>query len=196
MNRVATLTVWIVFSLLWLGLPPAALAQAREKGFAEFGGGPAAFDSTPPTQFGNDGTFGLVDFTFGGWLNPRWQLGVVLGAAGSDVSGQVTPVWFLGIASYYPRATSGFHVKGGVGVSTAMLDIVDEFGETDIADLGTGLSLMAGTGWDVHMWRRLWLTPAVNVRYGRPGDLVLGGRTSVPGWRYHTVDFTVGIRFD
>ncbi len=196
MNRVATLTVWVVSSLLWLGLPPAALAQARENLFAEFGAGPAAFDSTPQTQFGNDGTFGLAELTLGGWLNPRWQIGVVFGSAGSDVTGQVIPQWFLGIASYYPRGTSGFHVKGGVGVSAATLDIVDEFGETAVADLGRGFSLLAGVGWDVHLWRRLWLTPAVNIRHGRPGDLVLGGRTSVTGWRYNMVDLTVGIRFD
>ena len=196
MNRVATLTVWVISSLLWLGLPPAAFAQAREKAFAEFGAGLAAFDSSPPTQSSNEGTFGVLDVTFGWWLNPRWRLGVVLGGAGSDVTGQVTPDWFLGIASYYPRATSGFHVKGGVGLSNAVLDIVDEFGTTDMAELGSGLSLMAGTGWDAHLWRRLWLTPAVNVRYGSPGDLVLGGRTSVRGWRYYTVDFTVGVRFD
>ena len=196
MNRVAPLTIAIVSSLLWLALPPAALAQPREKGFAEFGVGPAAFDSTPPTQGGNEGTFAVGYIFLGGWLNPRWLVGVDLGAAGSDVSGQVLPVWFSGVVSHYPRATSGFHVKGSVGISEATLDIVDEFGETDFAELGTGLSLMAGTGWDVHLWRRLWLTPAVNIRYGRPGDLVVAGRTTVRGWRYHTVDFTVGIRFD
>ena len=62
--------------------------------------------------------------------------------------------------------------------------------------VGLMLGLMAGAGWDVHLGRRFWLTPAVNVRYAQPGDLVLAGRTRVPDWKYNIVDFTVGIRFD
>ena len=42
----------------------------------------------------------------------------------------------------------------------------------------------------------VWLTPAVNVRYGRPRDLILAGRTQVSGWKYDVVDVTIGVKID
>jgi hypothetical protein len=191
---------WSIVTLsLSLGLPAATGAQSREKVWAEIGVGAGSLGSSPSQQQARE-TIAVSHIALGGWLNPQWRLGVDFGGyeatAAGALNGRVIPVWVSGVVAFYPRTTSGFHVKGGVGASSVTFDIVDEFGETDTATLGTGLGLMAGAGWDVHLGRRFWLTPAVNVRYAQPGDLVLAGRTRVPDWKYNIVDFTVGIRFD
>ena len=137
---------------------------------------------------------------FGGWARQRWMIGMDL--EGPDYIGlaglpnAVYPLTVLGTVAYYPSPSRGLYLKGGAGGLWASVDLVDEFGTTATATTGKGFSGMAGIGWDLYVGKRFWLTPAVNVRYARPGDMVLGGQVRVDNWSYRSVDVTLGVKFD
>jgi hypothetical protein len=98
-----------------------------------------------------------------------------------------------GTATYYPRRSGGLFVKGGAGV--ALLDMtVKVSGSSVKADLGRGLGLVVGGGYDIPVGR-ISVTPAVNYWYGQPGDLKILGETLATNWKQNVVDFTIGITF-
>ena len=189
-----------VAAVLWMGIPAAVTAQEREGTFVAGGGGVASFDASPPAGDGGRQAIGLGHAEVGGWLHRRWQFGLDVGWSGDvAVPGMprtVTPFWVSALVAYYPRLASGFHVKGTVGGTGAVMTIVDEFGTENAPMVGGGGMVTAGAGWDVQLARRFWLVPEVNYRYGQIGDMWIAGRPRVTDWKYNTVDFTVGIRFD
>ena len=180
--RAAVLALVAAVGLLH-GLPQQALAQSREGGWIGFSArvGPtrSSFGDRQPLSE----TVGVSHFDFGGWARRRWMIGIEVGGASDMAPGSlpstIIPVTLLGTVAYDPSLSHGFYVKGGGGALWATMDIVDEFGTTANATIGTGGIYIVGTGWDLHLGRRFWLTPAVNLRYGYPGDLVLSGRTRV-----------------
>lgn len=96
--------------------------------------------------------------------------------------------------TFYPALTSGFFVKGGVGASLLDMDI--KAGPSTISvDLGRGLGLTGGAGYDFRVGRNISITPGVNVSYGRLGNLVVGAETIAKDWRQNVLDFTIGITF-
>jgi len=99
-----------------------------------------------------------------------------------------------GTVTIYPSARNGFFVKGGGGVAfmDADMTILDS---TIKLDLGRGLGLLAGAGYDIPVGRRIAITPAVNYWYGRLGDLDFAGERLFSDWTHNVVDFTVGITF-
>jgi hypothetical protein len=199
MRRIAVVSALIVI-LAWVGAPSTANAQQRQKWWIGGGVGAGAINSSSD-NVREDHAGGIVYVNLGGWVNPQWQLGIdLVGALDvgqvEDLDEPVSLEFAVVTVAYYPSLSAGFHIKGGVGASFATMKIIDEFGTSATADMGTDALFMAGAGWDVRLGRRFWLTPAVNLHYTRPGDLVLAGRTRVPNWTTRTVDFTVGIRFD
>ena len=98
-----------------------------------------------------------------------------------------------GTVSFYPKET-GFFVRGGVGGALANLDL-DVEGSGVNADLGRGLSVVGGVGYDLRISRRLSITPGVNLWYGKVGDLKALGQTIATDWSHNVVDFTIGLTF-
>ena len=99
-----------------------------------------------------------------------------------------------GTLTYYPQPRGGFFVKGGAGA--AFMDADMKFlGSSMKLDLGRGLGLLAGAGYDIPVGRRIAVTPAVNFWYGRLGDLDFAGERLFSDWSHNVVDFTVGITF-
>ncbi|HEU4681877.1 MAG TPA: outer membrane beta-barrel protein [Gemmatimonadales bacterium] len=97
-------------------------------------------------------------FKLGGTLRPNVLLGVEGNAwRKSEGTSTVTMGNFSGAAYWYPMATSGLFLKGGVGYSTLRLDD-DVIG--DASDSGFGL--LAGLGYDVRVSRNLSITPVAN----------------------------------
>ena len=186
-------------ALLWLGVPSTADAQERKGFWAGVGvGGGSLGSSSNAAQSDRERTV-ISYFNFGWSIDQHWSLGFDAGGTESVRAAGFAgtfPYNISGTLAYYPRTASGFFIKGGAGGSFLEMDIVDEFGTVATINLGTGVGLIAGTGWDVYLGRRFWLTPAVNVRYGRPGDLILAGRTQVSDWKYNVVDVTIGVKFD
>ena len=187
-------------TVLWMGIPAAVTAQEREGAWIAGGGGVASFDASPPAGEGGRQTIGLGHAGVGGWLHRHWQIGLDVGWSGDvavpDMPRTVTPFWISALIAYYPTLASGFHVKGSVGGTGAVMTIVDEFGTENSPMVGGGAIVMAGVGWDVQLARRFWLVPEVNFRYSQIGNMWIAGRPRVTDWKYNTVDFIVGIRVD
>ena len=198
MHPVTTLIVPIA-AWIWLGLPLTAEAQERKGYSVAVGVGAGSLGSSHREGSGSRQAVAVTHISIGATVNQQWGVGVDLGGFDVDVAdlpGPVTCDFISGTLAYYPGSASGFHIKGGVDALISDLHIVDEFGTKATAHVGTGFGFMAGTGWDVHIGRRFWLTPALSFRHGRPGDLVVAGRTRVADWKYNMAGATVGIKFD
>ena len=185
---------------LLLSLPMTASAQARQGGWIGFGVGIGSLQSSFADRDSQSETVGVSYIHFGGWERQRWMIGIDLEGHGPirlvGLPDVADPVTILGTVAYYPSSSRGFYVKGGTGWLGAFVDIVDEFGTKASVRVGQGFSYIAGTGWDVYVGKRLWLTPAVSFRYAHPGDMVLGGQVRVANWSHRSVDVTLGVKFD
>jgi len=91
---------------------------------------------------------------------------------------------FLFITQFYPAPTTGFYLKGGLGLGRHEVDFDNSFGVGD-----TGFAGLLGAGWEVRVGRRIYLNPAV--------DLVQHRYTGRGGERYREriVNFGVGVLF-
>ncbi len=91
---------------------------------------------------------------------------------------------FLFITQFYPAPTTGFYLKGGLGLGRHEVDFDNGFGVGD-----TGFAGLLGAGWEVRVGRRIYLNPAV--------DLVQHRYTGRGGERYREriVNFGVGVLF-
>jgi hypothetical protein len=109
-----------------------------------------------------------------------------------DLDATVDLYNFAAAVTFYPQATSDFFVKAGIG--GAFVDMEIDFpGSSITADLGTGLGLQAGAGYDIRVGRIVSITPGVQYWYGNPGDLKFATETLFSGFSYHVVQVTVGV---
>jgi hypothetical protein len=130
----------------------------------------------------------------GGTLNQQVLLGVESNAwvkAQDDVT--VTLGSIAGTLTFYPKATSGFFLKGGVGLSYMSTEVA--VAGTRFAVRKTGWGVLAGLGYDVRVGRNISITPSFNFYYGKPGDISVAGEVALPGWRQNVLDFGVGVTF-
>ena len=110
---------------------------------------------------------------------------------------------------YYPRAASGWYVKGGAGFAYAGFPAADDASTPNgcdsylcsVANLdegahGNGLGWTFGTGYDYRFARNVSLTAEVSFTGGRPGTLT-GGRQGIAltGWRQNTWIVALGFTF-
>lgn len=185
-------------------LPMTALAQAPEREGFWFGVG-AGIGSADVTcddcdDDENDRERGGAGYLKAGWtLSPRVLLGIEGSAwtkkeedAGTDITINMYNV--SGTLTLYPSDTSGFFVKGGAGL--AFVNSKYEEGNTTVdSDMGNGLGLLAGIGYDFRLGRRVRLTPALDAYYGNIGDVKIGGETLATGWKQNVVALTIGLTF-
>lgn len=131
-----------------------------------------------------------------GWaVGPRVLLGpevslstVTDGEATLDLYG------ILGVATVYPRPSSGFFLKGGLGTAIASYSFDFAGGQVD-GQAKAGLAFKAGAGYDFRVAREISLTPGVTYLRTKSiqfeGDDVL----SLSNFKYDVVAFTIGITF-
>jgi len=179
-------------------VPSLVLAQDRGRVLVGVGGGfgssgVSCDDCDADRENGGAGYFklgvALDDRTLLGFESNIWWKTVEDGA----VTGTLNLYNIAGTITHYPTG-SGFFVKGGLGAS--FVDIEAEAdGSTVSADLGKGLGILAGAGFDIRLGNRVSLTPAVNIWYGRPGDLTLLGETLASNFSHNVIDFTIGVTF-
>lgn len=130
----------------------------------------------------------------GGTLNEHVLLGVEANAW-TKTQDNVT----LGLGSgtgtitVYPKASSGFFLKGGAGFSYVSTDTQQGSVTVSVSQVGWGV--LAGLGYDVRVGRNVSITPCVNYYYGRPGDVSFEGETALGGWKQDVIDFSIGITF-
>ncbi len=89
-------------------------------------------------------------------------------------------------------ASRQFFVKGGLGAS--FVDFDADLGGIKVSpDVGKGLGVLVGAGYDIRLGRRVSLTPAVNYWYGGKRDLAVQGETLLSNWSHNVTDVTVGV---
>jgi hypothetical protein len=183
----------VLSSLFFASAASAAHPQERQGFWIGLGGGYGSAKATCDDCEGDREGAGAGYLKMGFTLNERLLLGgeFNLWTKSED---DVTLNLYNATATltFYPKAESGFFLKGGVGAS-----FVDtEFDDGDItADLGSGLGLLAGVGYDWRLGRNVSVTPAFNYWYGSPGDLVIGGETLATNWKQNVFDITIGVTF-
>lgn len=140
--------------------PSTAAAQER-RGF--WIGTDIGIASTDASADGIDldgrGQASALDILAGWTVRPQLLIGVELntlsvGVTRDGVFQDAGVVDVTATLTYYPRPSSGFFIKGGIGPS--FFDDLEETPNVDIS--GTGVSAIVGTGYDIPLGRRLSLT--------------------------------------
>lgn len=153
-------------------------AAAHAQGTADVGGG------RPQTREGfwigfglGAGSLGCEDcgdretalsgnLKLGGTINPRFLLGVETNGWYKSESGVTLTYGNLSAVGYfYPSETSGFYLKGGLGLASLELDL-DGFGSGS----ETGSGAVLGLGYDARVGRNFSLTPYLNFMAGSFDD--------------------------
>ena len=174
--------------LAWAGHP-----QERQGFWIGFGAGyGSASVNCDDCDFGGEREGSFTGFLkLGGTLNERVLLGVEGNAWIKEENGfTLTLGSFTGTVTLYPQASSGFFLKGGVGLS--YVDMRE--GSLSVSVSKTGWGVLAGIGYDLRVGRNISITPSVNYYYGQPGDLSFEGET-IGGWKQNVIDVGIGITF-
>ena len=117
------------------------------------GGGSFGCSTCDDRQSGVSGQLKL-----GATLNSQWLLGVESNAWTKEESGaRFTHANVSAMAQFYPVATNGFFLRGGVGVST--LEVSYSSGGSSLSARETGLGLTAGLGYDVRVGGNFSVSP-------------------------------------
>ena len=192
--------ILVVFSAVaWLALPANAFSQERKGFWFGIGGGygSAGISCADCDNEKREGSG--VALLEGGWtLNPHTRVGLEFNywskddTSDPDFRATLNLYNFSGAVTYFPQPTSGFFVKGGAGVAIIDVDLSGS-GSSATLDLGKGFGFVVGAGYDIPVWRRVSVTPAVNFWYGQPGDLKIFGTTFSSNWKQNVIDFTIGI---
>jgi hypothetical protein len=192
--------VWSLSAVSCLAFPSiASAAHPQERhgfwiGFG-FGGGSAKATCSDGCAGGNRET-GVVGYVkLGGTLNQRVLLGGEVNVWTKQQEG-VTVNFYSTTATItlYPQPSSGFFLRGGIGASSVDTEIIENSTKFT-ADLGTGLGVLVGAGYDVRVGRNISITPTVDFWYGKPGDLRFGSEVIAHNWKQNVVDFTIGVTF-
>jgi len=169
--------------------------QERQGFWIGFGGGYGSADASCDDcdGEGREGSY-TAFIKLGGTLNERVQLGFEGNGWIKEQEGvTLTLGSATGTVTFYPQASSGFFLKGGVGVSFVDTDF--KVGSLSVTVSKTGWGVLAGLGYDLRVGSNVSLTPCVNYYYGKPGDLDFGDGETLAGWKQNVVAFEIGITF-
>ncbi len=145
----------------------AAQAQTHEGFWGGFGFGAGSLGIDGGT--GRDtGVMGYLKL--GGTINERFLLGMESNAWTKDETGvRVTHTNTSAVAYFYPSATSGLFLKGGLGWSRLSVEVLG----ISVAENGGGAVL--GLGYDVLVGDNWSITPVLNFN----GGAFNGGNTNI-----------------
>lgn len=121
----------------------------------------------------------------------RGGYGVVFYEPDGDVDTYGTDL--LAALTYYPRQSSGFFLRTGVG--PAFLD--DSVSDTPGPDVGAvGFAVLGGAGYDLYLGRNLSLTSTIEFRYGDNGKVEFDDGARYRGLTHNVVGAYVGIKLN
>ena len=170
---------------------PRGLSLAREDGRSGFwggfslGAGGESFDLRDGAGYSEELYRPSVSFRLGGTVNQHLRLGGEALAWINEENRRVeslTSLLFIG--QFYPVATTGLYLKGGLGLGRNAVDFDEGGGVGD-----TGFAGLLGAGWELRVGRRWYLNPSVDVvghRYTGRGN---------ERYRERLVNFGLGILF-
>ena len=122
----------------------------------------------------------------GGTLSPSVRLGGEVNLWVKDVGGLTQSVGnFSGALYFYPAPTSGFFVKGGVGLASYQVS------QGNTSSTASGVGLLGGIGYDIHLGGKVSLTPVANFYWGHDGDL-----SPISGIQHKIFDFALGVQYN
>lgn len=189
-----------VVGVVIVGGPRLAEAQGRRGFWFDFGVGVGSVGASADATDGDGGRTGgaVVSLDLGWALRPSLLAGFEIRVIPLDVTGDIVGYVDLynvmAVVAYYPRDSSGFFVKGGLGGTFLDLNF-DEQGTTLTANVAQGLGISGRVGYDLYLGRGFSVTPSGGIWYGRTDGWHFLGQTFFPNWRHNVVDATVSISF-
>jgi hypothetical protein len=170
--------------------PPEGLVEVRESGRRGFwlglglGAGGESFDLGTSDGYSNFRYKPTVSFRLGGTVSQHLRLGGEVLSWVDDVVGPAVESLSsaLFIAQLYPFASSGFYVKGGLGIGRNAVEFDDGFDQGD-----TGFAGLIGAGYELRLGHRFYLNPTVDLVGHRYDDGMVGD------YRERLVNFGLGI---
>jgi len=169
--------------------PPEGLVEVSEpsrRGFwvgLGLGAGGESFDLSQSSGYSDVLYRPTVSLRLGGTVNQHLRLGGEVLSWINDVGPAVESLSSaLFIAQLYPFSSSGFYVKGGLGIGRNAVDFDDGFDQGD-----TGFAGLLGAGYELRLGRRFYLNPTIDLVGHRYDDSVIGD------YRERLVNFGLGI---
>jgi hypothetical protein len=169
--------------------PPAGLIEVSESSRRGFwlglglGAGGESFDISPADRYSDMLYRPTVSLRLGGTVSQHLRLGGEVLSWINDVGPAVESLSSaLFIAQLYPFRSSGFYVKGGLGIGRNAVDFDDGFDQGD-----TGFAGLIGAGYELRLGRRFYLNPTIDLVGHRYDDGVVGD------YRERMVNFGLGI---
>ena len=192
--------VWSVSTLACLasasGASAASRPQERHGFWIGFGFGPGSANVSCDDCGGTDRETSVAgNLRLGGTINEHLLFGGEFDVWTKEQEDTTFSLYnAVATLTVYPQPSAGFFFKAGVGFS--FVDTRLREGSTTVTvDLGNGLGLLAGVGYDLRVGKNISVTPAVSFWYGQQGDITLAGETVFRNWKHNVVDFTVGVTF-
>jgi hypothetical protein len=182
--------------LILMPLPIDAVAQTSEgvvevresgrRGFwfgVGFGAGGESYDLQSGTGYSNVLYRPTISVRLGGTVSQHLRLGGEV-LSWINQNGPATESLSSGlfIAQLYPVASTGFYLKGGLGIGRNAVDFEDGYNAGD-----TGFAGLAGAGYELRVGGRLYLNPVIDF-VGQWYDDGFGG-----SYRERMVNFALGI---
>ena len=168
---------------------PPGLVEVREGGRKGFwlglgvGAGGESYDLQPSTGYSNVLYRPTISLRLGGTVSQHLRLGgEVLSWINENGPAVESLTSALFVAQFYPVASTGFYLKGGLGIGRNAVDFEDGYGTGD-----TGFAGLVGAGYELRLGRRIYLNPVVDLVGHRYSDR-LGG-----SYRERLVNFGLGI---
>jgi hypothetical protein len=168
---------------------PEGLVEVREgdrRGFwlgLGLGAGGESYDLQPGTGYSNVLYRPTISVRLGGTVNQHLRLGgEVLSWINENGPATESLSSALFVAQFYPAASTGFYLKGGLGIGRNAVDFEDGYGTGD-----TGFAGLVGAGYELRVGRRLYLNPVIDFVGQQYSDRF--GRS----YRERLVNFGLGI---
>jgi hypothetical protein len=168
-------------------------APAMRQGFTislGLGGGSAAFgyEGNSSDRFGGPSGY----LRIGGAVTPSL---VIAGETHgwTRTAGTLTSQvgYLMAVAQWYPQATGGFHLLGGLGLGMLLETEEDPTLEYELESFGGALQF--GVGYDVRMTRNFSLTPYLNILGMAGGESKFNGAALGSSFSANVVQLGLGF---
>ena len=169
---------------------PASNSSVRRGFWLGFGGGLGSAKATCEACNASKREVDVVGyFNLGGTIHNRLLLGADVSLWSKDHDGVTLNLYnIMATATIYPQPSSNYFLKVGAGGAFIDTDIRQD-SRTITVDLGNGLGLLVGVGYDFRVWTKASLTAGANFWYGKK----FGGDSFASSWKQNVVDVTLGF---
>lgn len=167
-HRARALTTLALLATLGAMPLDAQRPQVRQGFWANLGLGVSSLGCD---DCGDRETGTAVAIALGGTLNQKWQLGGGIHGWTKTEDGVTLTVGLASaLTKFYPSATGGFHLIGGLGIASIDLSV------GNVSGTERGWGMLLGLGYDIRVGRNVSLSPFWNgvATWYDDGDLNFG----------------------